>query len=223
MLNGKGCVFWFVFTIKIWATDISIDDKSSPSSNVSLPSSDTSQPPSSSIVLNSKVPTALPSIPGSLTHPSVLLTLREKVEKLPNTVPIAEKTHILAVYSLSPQRLTSYREDDADVWEIWDQKLNVFLQGNDDDLKQLVVRGKLGLIGLVGFFEHLVRDRKVDEGLIEGKVKRLMDVIDVYVFFWGYHNSILFLNPSPTVCHPSVALLETISTQTTPGHPLQTN
>jgi hypothetical protein len=72
--------------------------------------------------------------------------------------------------------LTSYIKDDVDVWETWDQKLNVFLQGNDDDLKRLIVRGKLGLIGLVGFFEHLVRDRKVDEGLLEGKAKRLMDV-----------------------------------------------
>lgn len=137
-----------------------------------------SQQPSSSIVLSSQAPTALPSAPSPSTQPSVLLSLREKVEKLPQTVPMANKTHILAAYSLSPQKLTNYIQDDADVWEIWDQKLNVFLQGNSDDLKRLVVRGKFGLIGLVGFLEHLVQDRKVDEGLIEGKAKRLMDAID---------------------------------------------
>lgn len=59
----------------------------------------------------------------------------------------------------------------------------MLLQCNDDDLKRLVVRGKLGLAGLVRFFEHLVRDRKVDEVLLEGKSKRLVDAIDAYVSF----------------------------------------
>jgi hypothetical protein len=114
----------------------------------------------------------------------VLQTLREKVEKLPQTVPIANKAHILAGYSQSPQTLTSDIENDADVWETWDRKLNVFLQCDDDNLKRLVVRGKFGLVGLVRFFEHLVRDRKVDEGLLEGKAKRLVDTIDAYVSFF---------------------------------------
>jgi len=113
----------------------------------------------------------------------MLSLLREKVEKLPRTVPVANKTHILAGYSQSPEKLTSDIQNDADVWETWDQKLNVLLQCNNDDLKRLVVRGKLGLMGLVRFFEHLVRDRKVDEVLLEGKAKRLVDAIDMYVFF----------------------------------------
>ena len=46
------------------------------------------------------------------------------------------------------------------------------------------MRGKFGLIGLVGFFEHLVRDHKVAKGLIEGKAKRLVDAIDAYVSFF---------------------------------------
>ena len=132
----------------------------------------------------------MPSAPSHSTQPSVLLTLREKVEKLPQTIPIAKKTHILAAFSLSPQKLTSSIQDDADVWETWDPKLNVFLQGSDEDLKRLVVRGKLGLIGLVGFFEHLVRDRKVDEGLLEGKAKRLMEAIDWYVSFFQVFGSL---------------------------------
>jgi len=57
----------------------------------------------------------------------------------------------------------------------------VLLQCSMDDLKWLVVHGKFGLIGLVNFFEHLVQDCKVDEGLLEGKVKWLMDTIDMYV------------------------------------------
>jgi hypothetical protein len=73
-------------------------------------------------------------------------------------------------------------------------KLNVFIQCNNDELKlpqlecdfvqanaglaqppplrrQLVVRVKFGSIGLVGFFGHLIQDRKVDEEPIEGKAR----------------------------------------------------
>jgi hypothetical protein len=113
----------------------------------------------------------------------MLITLWEKVKKLPKAVPLANKTHILAGYSQSPQNLTSDIENNADIWEIWDQKLNVLLQCNDNDLRQLVVCGKFGLLGLVSLFEHLVQDRKVDKGLLEGKVKRLIDAIDAYVSF----------------------------------------
>ena len=107
------------------------------------------------------------------------MVLREKVENLPETVPVANKTHILAAYSQTPQELTRDVQNDTDIWETWDPKLNVLLPHNSEDLKPLVVRGQFGLIGLVSFFEHLVRDRKVDEGLLEGKVKRLVDAIDV--------------------------------------------
>jgi hypothetical protein len=86
----------------------------------------------------------------------VLLTLWEKVEKLPRTVPIMNKTHLLAGYSQSPQTLTSEIQNNANIWETWDQKLNTFLQGNNDDLKCLVVHRKFGLVGLVRFFKHLV-------------------------------------------------------------------
>ena len=138
------------------------------------------QPLSPSEVLNLNT---LQPDPISSSQPSILLSLREKVEKLPQSIPIAKKTHILATYSQLPQKLTSDIQDDADVWETWDQKLNVFLQGTNNELKQLVICGKFGLIGLVCLFEHLVRDRKVDEGLIEGKVKQLVNTIDEYVAF----------------------------------------
>jgi hypothetical protein len=42
-------------------------------------------------------------------------------------------------------------------------------------------RTMIMMVGLVGFFEHLVRDRKVDEGLIEGKAKRLL--MRTFLFF----------------------------------------
>lgn len=77
--------------------------------------------------------------------------LREKVKKLPKAIPIANKTHVLAAYSGSPEELTNNILNDADVWETWDPMLNVLLPHNTDDMKGLVVRGKYGLIGLVGY------------------------------------------------------------------------
>ena len=73
------------------------------------------QPSSSSKVLNSTVPIALLSAQSPSSQPSVLVTLWEKVEKLPSTVPVANKTHTLAAYSQSPQKLTSDIQNDEDV------------------------------------------------------------------------------------------------------------
>jgi len=141
-------------------------------------------PESSPLSLTPDVPG--PTSASSLLSPySILVALRNKVNKLPKTVPVAQKTHLLALYSRSPEELTRNIQNDMDIWETWDPKLNVLLPHNIDDLKQLVVRGKFGLAGLVGFFEHLVHDHKVDEGLLEGKVKQLMDAIDAYVRFLG--------------------------------------
>ena len=59
----------------------------------------------------------------------------------------------------------------------------MLLQCNNNKLKQLVICGKFGLVGLVHFFEHLVWDCKVDEVFLEGKSKRLVDAIDMYISF----------------------------------------
>ena len=122
------------------------------------------------------------SIPGPTANHLPLQVLCEKVNKLPKTIPLANKTHPLASYSHSPKDLTLDILNDADIWETWDQKLNVLLQHPIDNIKPLVVRGKFGLVGLVSFFEHLVRDCHLDKGLLEGKVEWLIMVIDRYIY-----------------------------------------
>ena len=117
----------------------------------------------------------------------VLEDLRRKVEGLPKTIPLAKKTHTLAAYNCPPKDLTSGTLDD-ELWEIWDQKLNVLLPHEMESLGALVVRGKYGLIGLVTLLEHLVRDRHLDAGLLEGKVTRLIQAIDRYGFNPFYSN-----------------------------------
>jgi hypothetical protein len=55
----------------------------------------------------------------------------------------------------------------------------------------LVTRGKYGLIALVWLLEHLVRDRKVNEGLLDGKVGRVIEAIDRFLQFLFTSGSLL--------------------------------
>ncbi|KAF8476355.1 hypothetical protein DFH94DRAFT_695009 [Russula ochroleuca] len=114
----------------------------------------------------------------SNTSFSILKTLHEKVENLPRSVPEAKRTSPLAGYCCDPMELTKDISLDVDVWETWDQKLNVLISHSIPDICPFIGRGKYGLIGLVLFLEHLVRDRKVDEGLLNGKVGRIIEAID---------------------------------------------
>jgi hypothetical protein len=110
-------------------------------------------------------------------------------------VPLAKKTHKLATYSCPPHTLTNGVTDD-ELWEVWDPTLNVLLPHEAKNLEALVVRGKYGLISLVGFLEHLVHDRHLDAGLLEGKVMRLMQAIDWYHFclaFSARHADLILL------------------------------
>jgi hypothetical protein len=113
----------------------------------------------------------------------ILTTLREKVENLPRSVPAAKRTGPLGGYSCNPVELTKEIVLDVDIWETWDPILNALISHRVSENHTLVTRGKYGLIGLVCFMEHLVRDRKLDEGLLEGKVGRIIEAIDRYYFF----------------------------------------
>ena len=110
---------------------------------------------------------------------------------MPKSVPTAKRTGPLAGYSCNPVELTKEITLDGDVWETWDPKLNALISHCISENHPLVTRGKYGLIGLVCFMEHLVRDRKLDEGLLEGKVGRIIDAIDRHRFFIFCHSFIL--------------------------------
>ena len=125
-------------------------------------------------------PVLLPACPISSTanlNP-VFQMLHEKVKKLPKCIPLVNKTHLLTSYSSSSKDLMKDIANDADIWEVWDQKLNMLLPYKIDDIKPLVIHGKSGLVGLVALLEHLVQDHGVDAGLLEGKVKHLVEAID---------------------------------------------
>ena len=114
--------------------------------------------------------------------PTILKTLHKKVKNLPKLVPLAKKTGPLAGYCCDSTELTKDILADADIWETWDQTLNVLIPHSIPDIYPLVTRGKYGLIALVQVLEHLIRDRKVDESLLDGKVGRLIEAIDRHLF-----------------------------------------
>jgi len=111
--------------------------------------------------------------------------LREKVEGLPKSVPTAKKTSPLVGYCCDLKELTRDITADADVWETWDPILNSLISHDIPDIHPMITWGKFGLIRLVQLLEHLVRDRKVNEGLLEGKVGRIIEAIDRYPTFSG--------------------------------------
>ena len=131
------------------------------------------------------IPNPSPIMPVQSTSApfTILKTLREKVEKLPKSIPTAKKTSPLAGYCCNSTELTKDITADVDVWETWDQKLNVLISHTISDIYPLITRGKYGLIALVQLLEHLVRDRKVNEELLDGKVGRVMEAIDRHVWF----------------------------------------
>jgi hypothetical protein len=107
-----------------------------------------------------------------------LITLRSQVEHLPKSVPIAKKTHSLAGFSCDPTTLT-VGVPDLEIWETWDPQLNTLIPQAITDVLPLVTRGKYGLIGLVQFLEHLVHDRNLDAGMLDGKIGRLLEAINL--------------------------------------------
>jgi hypothetical protein len=142
--------------------------------------------------------TVQPAVPRNVsTSFTVLKTLRENVEKLPKSIPTAKKNGPLSGYCCDPKDLTSDFTADVDVWETWDQRLNVLIPHSIADICLLITRGKYGIIGLVQLLEHLVHDRKVNEGLLDGKVGRIIEAIDRHsvsysLVFASHTNSYLF-------------------------------
>ena len=92
---------------------------------------------------------------------------------MPNTIPVAKNTHALVQYSGNHFEKTDGIDDD-EIWEQWDGLLTVLIPNDSLKLHELVVRRKYGLMGLVGFFEHLVHNCHLDAGVLDGKIERLM-------------------------------------------------
>jgi hypothetical protein len=110
------------------------------------------------------------------------------VEALPQEVDEADQNHPLAPFSGNPEGSIV---DGEDVWEKFDRPLNTLLQRPPEELCNLVRIGEKGLIGLCRLLEYLVGHHWLSRHLFEGKLDRLISVIDkVWVVF-------CILNSSP--------------------------
>ncbi|KAL0568492.1 hypothetical protein V5O48_013492 [Marasmius crinis-equi] len=104
---------------------------------------------------------------------TILETLRERVETLPESIPIGPSNGRLSQYSGDPSKLTEDITDDDMLWELrWDSDFdNLLPVDNPAAIHPLVLRGQYGLIGVM-------RDRGLGEFLLLGKVERLLKAID---------------------------------------------
>ncbi|EEB90969.1 hypothetical protein MPER_10751, partial [Moniliophthora perniciosa FA553] len=120
-------------------------------------------------------------ISDSLHDPDqlVLKKLRNAVQSLPSSVPLADSSHILAAYNVDPiSQLTQHIKNDDEIWEEYDSVFNNLIKHNPTDNYRLVTRGPFGLIGIVNLWDHFIQDRKMIPGVLRGKAERLLQAIE---------------------------------------------
>ncbi|KAL0567756.1 hypothetical protein V5O48_014237 [Marasmius crinis-equi] len=158
---------------RVNVADLEKEISGGPSKLTSVSAAKTRQPPPTTS-------TRIIAPPSQLTNSDmdILKRFRRRVETLPATIPLAPKTHPLAIFNKPGTQLTGDITSDDDIWEAWDPRLNALIPEDIKMLEPLVARGKNGLIALVSLFEHLVHDRHVLPGMLSGKAKRIMAAID---------------------------------------------
>lgn len=123
----------------------------------------------------SPIATPRPSA-GVLSVSSILSELELVTASLPRPIPEGLETDILARFSGNPNLEL---EDGQDAWEMADSALNrvIGFGKTVDEIAKIIRRGPLGMDGFCRWLRALVYDLKVDESLLEGKVKRLIDAM----------------------------------------------
>ncbi|KAI0054949.1 hypothetical protein BV25DRAFT_1816306, partial [Artomyces pyxidatus] len=131
--------------------------------------------------LSIDTPTPSPVIP-SLPQLSLGLIprLRVAATRLPVDVPLATSQDVLARFSGLPHLEV---EDDQDPWEYADRALNAVIGygATVSEIADLMRRGPFGIDGLCAWLEGCVRDMGINPVLLEGKITRLLDAIDLAV------------------------------------------
>ncbi|KAG7093186.1 hypothetical protein E1B28_006875 [Marasmius oreades] len=124
-------------------------------------------------------------LPARQTAPAPIVFIEEftrKVKSLPSSIPTAPKSHPLAVYAdyvTQAHKKTEGIPTD-DLWNHFDTLLtNLIPNGAVETRTHLVFRGKYGLPGLVGLVRHLAYERRMDCTVLEPKLERLIEAIDL--------------------------------------------
>ena len=121
-------------------------------------------------------PSPPPMIAPSSSTTSLLSELERVSVSLPLSTPEGTEMDILARFSVDPV-LELEAGDDA--WEMADRALNgVIGYGKTvEEIATIIRRGPLGMDGLCRWLKILVSELQVDEVLLEGKIKRLIDAM----------------------------------------------
>ena len=111
---------------------------------------------------------------------SFIKTLQDLVKDLPTSVPEASELDRLAVFGRSPEEFDNAA---LDVDELWETTLNGVLKstlgwGTEENMDEIIRRGRWGLDGLVNFATYFVEQRGVSGGLFEGKLTHLVMALE---------------------------------------------
>ena len=102
------------------------------------------------------------------------------IKHVPDTVPEATEYDRLAVFAGHPG---DFDIPDLNVDDLWEEVLNKVLKsalgwGEEENMENMIRRGKMGLDGLANFVKHFVVKRGVQVALFEGKLARLTDALE---------------------------------------------
>ena len=116
-----------------------------------------------------------PPVPNTHTV-SVLATLEKATRALPILPEANESDEIAAFSQPIPTELAK-----EDAWEYLDPLLNHFLGFNRsvESISEALRGGKKGLAAMVQYLNDFVYRYEIDEGLLEGKVERLVRAIQI--------------------------------------------
>jgi len=120
--------------------------------------------------------TVAPPVPNTRAI-SVLAMLEKEIKAIP-ALPEASETDEIAVFS---QRVPT-ELDKEDAWEYLDPLLNHFLGFNRsvESISEALRGGENGLAAMVRYLKEFVIRYDIDEGLLEGKVSRLVRAIQIW-------------------------------------------
>jgi hypothetical protein len=108
---------------------------------------------------------------------NILTTLEKAITKLPDLPEASESDEI----SMFAQRVpTNLAEEDA--WEYFDPMLNRFLGFNQtaEIISNKLRGGAQGLTAMVRYLKEFVGRYQIDGGLLEGKIERLVNVVQTW-------------------------------------------
>ena len=117
------------------------------------------------------------ALPMPNTHAVSILAMLENATRALPALPKASETDEIAIFSQGvPTEL-----DKEDAWEYLDPLLNHFLGFNRpvESISEALRGGENGLAGMVRYLKEFVSRYEIDEGLLEGKVQRLVRAIQL--------------------------------------------